>query len=164
MNIEGLKEHLIGRLESYEVLPWLDGYSSHGGYDPDGPPEGEISLREIGKWLSVIAVFRWSGSTMDQTTDRLSGDPYSGIVRFDWIGLSESAPAKASNSDELDKWAKLKLRYACEYTDVGIWGVQEGSWVDDLKEDGTVVIKDAEGRFEDVDPQSLATTRTIQLE
>ncbi|TET06651.1 MAG: hypothetical protein E3J86_14745 [Candidatus Thorarchaeota archaeon] len=44
-----------------------------------------------------------------------------------------------------------------------IWGVHEGSWVEDLKEDGTVMIRDAKGSYQDEDPQSLGETRTIQL-
>jgi len=163
MNTVELLKQLRKQIESYEDLPWMTGYTSHGSYRPDGSPAGEIRLQEIGDWLSVVAVFRWEGTTMDQTTDRLSGDPYSSVVRYDWIGSKKSAPSKVSKPEELDTWASLKLKYARENTDVGIWGVHEGSWVEELKEDGTVTIRDAKGRYEDEDPQTLGETRTIQL-
>ncbi|MBY8998363.1 MAG: hypothetical protein KGD60_11585 [Candidatus Thorarchaeota archaeon] len=141
----------------------MSGYTDHGSFRPDGSPEGEIRLQEIGNWLSIVVVFRWDGTTMDQTTDRLSGDPYSGVVRYDWIGPKASAPKEVSTADELDAWAGVSLKYARENTDVGIWGVHSGSWIEDFKEDGTVTIRDVKGSYQDEDPQSLGETRTMKL-
>ncbi|MHA2151251.1 MAG: hypothetical protein ACXAAQ_04575 [Candidatus Thorarchaeota archaeon] len=153
--------HQSGQIESYADLPWMSGYQ--GSFSPDDSPKGDIRIQEIGKWISIVVVFRWEGSTTDQTTDRLSGDPYSGVVRYDWIGPKDSAPEKVSTSKELDEWASLNLKYARENTDVGLWGVHSGSWVEDLKEDGTVTIRDAKGAYQDEDPQSLGETRIMQL-
>jgi hypothetical protein len=93
----------------------------------------------------------------------LSGDPYSGVVRYDWIGPKSTAPQKVSTQEELDAWASISLKYARENTDVGIWGVHSGSWVEDLTEDGTVVIRDVKGSYQDEDPHSLGTSRTVKL-
>ncbi|MFW9793568.1 MAG: hypothetical protein ACFFEE_04650 [Candidatus Thorarchaeota archaeon] len=163
MKTDELMKHLQKRIESYEDLPWIAGYTDFGSFRPGGPPKGEIRLKEIDKWLSIVVVFRWDGTTMDQTTDRLRGDPYTGVVRYDWIGPTETAPSKVSTSDELDKWASVNLKYARENTDVGIWGVHQGSWVEDLKEDGTVTIRDVKGAYHDEDPQTLGDTRVVRL-
>ena len=141
----------------------MNGYTNHGSFNPEGSPDGSIRLQEIGDWLSIVVIFSWDGTTMDQTTDRLSGDPYSGVVRYDWIGPKDSAPKEVSTSEELDAWARISLKYARENTDVGIWGVHSGSWIEDLEEDGTVTIRDAKGSYQDEDPQTLGETRTIHL-
>jgi len=141
----------------------MSSYTDFGTFRPDGSPEGDIRLQEIGDWLSIVAVFRWEGTTMDQTTDRLGGDPYIGIVRYDWIGPKKTAPEEVSTKEDLDEWASISLKYARENTDVGIWGVHQGSWVEDLKEDGTVKIRDVKGKYQDEDPQSLGETRIVQL-
>ncbi|MCK5264803.1 MAG: hypothetical protein KAR03_04280 [Candidatus Thorarchaeota archaeon] len=164
MKTDTLMQDLTKRIESYADLPWVNGYTSHGSFRPEGSPEGNIELKEIGNWLSIVAVFRWDGTTMDQTTDRSSGDPYSCVVRYSWIGPKESTPNKVSTPEELDTWASVSLKYASENTDVGLWGVHQGSWVEDLKEDGTVTIRDAKGSYQDEAPQSLGESRTIQLE
>jgi hypothetical protein len=101
---------------------------------------------------------------MDQTTDRAKGDPYSGIVRYDWIGLGKTAPSDVKSIKELDDWARLSVKYSRENVDVGVWGVHEGSWVESFREDGTVIIRDVKGRYQDEDPQSLGESRTLQLE
>ena len=163
MNQDELLKHLCRQIESYEDLPWMTGYTSHGSFRPDGSPEGEVKLLEIGKWLWINVQFEWEGTTMDQTTDRLSGDPFSCTVSYDWIGPAESKPSDVSKPEELDDWATLNLKYARENTDVGLWGVHKGSWVEDIKEDGTVTIRDAIGSYQDEDPQSLGETRTVQL-
>ena len=64
----------------------------------------------------------------------------------------------------MKNWALLKIRYVCENTDAGLWGVHKGSWVTGLKEDGTVTLLDAKGRYQDVSPESTATERTVKLE
>ncbi|MHA1943938.1 MAG: hypothetical protein ACW96M_06045, partial [Candidatus Thorarchaeota archaeon] len=119
MKTDELMKQLQRQIESYEDLPWMKGYSDHGSFRPEGSPEGEIRLQEIGDWLSIVVVFRWDGTTMDQTTDRLSGDPYCGVVRYDWIGSKDSTPSAVSTPKELDEWASLNLKYARENTDVG---------------------------------------------
>lgn len=149
-------------MKSLEGLPWMNGYS--GSYRPDNSPQGEARVKEIGVWLHVIVNVTYDGTTMDQTTDRLSGDPYEALVVHGWIGLAETAPKKVSKPEELDEWAKLSTRYVQENTDVGIWGEHQGSWFEGLEEDGTVTLKEASGRFQDVSPESLATEKTLKLE
>ena len=100
---------------------------------------------------------------MDQTTDRLRGDPYYCVVRFDWIGLIETAPSKVESPEELDEWAIQSLKYTRENTDAGAWGVHQGSYIEELKEDGTLIVRDQKGRYEDVDPMTIGDLRTIQL-
>jgi hypothetical protein len=100
---------------------------------------------------------------MDPSTDRAGGDPYIAQVRYDWIGPAASALHKVTDPKELDAWAILSTFYAREYTDVGIWGVHEGSWVESLSEDGTVTIREANGRFQDESPESKSTLRTVKL-
>jgi len=163
MKTDDLMKYLSARIESYEDLPWLSGYTDFGSHRPDDSPEGSISFQEIGKWLVVVVVFRWEGTTMDQTTDRLSGDPYYCVVRYDWIGLIETAPSKIEAPKELDKWADQSLKYVRENNDAGAWGSHSGSYIEELKEDGTLIIRDQKGRYEDVDPMTEGELRTIQL-
>ena len=162
LKTEGLMKNLEERITSHADLPWVRNYS--GSFRPEGSPESTIEPEEIGTWLLIVVIFRWKGTTMDQTTDRLSGDPYTGVVRYSWIGPKETAPSDVSTADELDEWASLSVKYVFENTDVGLWGVHEGSWVEEVKEDGTVIVRDAKGRYEDESPKSLGDSRTVQLE
>jgi hypothetical protein len=111
----------------------------------------------------VTVRISYEGTTDGPATDRASGDPYSAQVRYDWIGPAASAPHKVTDPEELDAWAVLSTLYVREYNDVGIWGVQEGSWVESLGEDGTVTIREANGRFQDELPESKSTGRTVML-
>lgn len=164
MNIDALLKNIEGRIESHADLPWLNDYTDFGSFRPDGPPENAPSFQEIGKWLVIVVIFRWDGTTMDQTTDRLSGDPYYGVVRYDWIGLKETAPSKVETPEELDKWAVQSLKYVRENNDAGSWGSHNGSYIEEMKEDGTLVIRDQNGRYQDVDPMTEGELRTVQLE
>ncbi|MHA2027357.1 MAG: hypothetical protein ACW98U_15770 [Candidatus Thorarchaeota archaeon] len=65
MYTDKLMTQLSGRIERYDDLPWMSSYTNHGSFRPEGTPEGSIRLQEIGDWLSVVAVFRWDGTTMD---------------------------------------------------------------------------------------------------
>jgi hypothetical protein len=163
MKTDAVLKEVEERITSYSDLPWLSSYTDHGSHRPDESPIGEISFQEIGKWLIVILIYRWEGTTMDQTTDRLGGDPYYCIVRYDWIGFIETAPSEAKTIEYLDEWALHSLKYVCENTDVGAWGLHEGSYIEDLKEDGTLVIRDQKGKYQDVDPMTEGELRTIQL-
>lgn len=162
MNTDKLLEVLTNKAEDETGLPWLEGYS--GSFRPEGSPEGEVTTKQVGVFLSVSVKIDLDGTTMDQTTDRLSGDPYWAKVRYDWIGIAETAPDAVSNPEQLDDWSLLKTDYVCENTDSGLWGEHKGSWVKSLKEDGTVTLLDAEGRYEDVSPESTATERTVKLD
>ena len=164
MKTDELMKHLSGRIESYQDLPWMQGYSDHGNFRPDGEPEGAISFQEIGRWLVVVVVYRWEGTTMDQTTDRLRGDPYHCVVRYDWIGLKETAPSKVESIEEVNEWAIQSLKYVRENTDAGAWGVHSGSYIEELKEDGTLILRDQKGKYEDIDPMTEGELRTIQLD
>ncbi len=163
MKTDALMMEIEGRIASHEDLPWLSGYTDFGSHRPDDSPEGSISFQEIGKWFVVVVVYRWEGTTMDQTTDRLSGDPYYCVVRYDWIGLIETASSEVKTREELDEWAIHSFKYVRENTDAGAWGVHEGSYIEELKEDGTLVLRDQKGKYEDVDPMTEGELRIIQL-
>ena len=164
MKTEALMEDIEGRMKNHSILPWLSNYTDFGNHRSSEAPVGSISFQEIGKWLVVVVVYRWDGTTMDQTTDRLSGDPYYCVVRYDWIGLKETAPSKVKTVEELDEWAKQSLTYVRENTDVGVWGVHQGSYIEELKEDGTLIIRVQKGNYQDVDPMTEGELETIQLE
>ncbi|MHA2264347.1 MAG: hypothetical protein ACXAEN_18290, partial [Candidatus Thorarchaeota archaeon] len=71
--------------------------------------------------------------------------------------------SKVSHSEELEEWAQIKTEYACEYTDVGLWGVHEGVWVEEVHEDGIVSLHKTRGRFQDETPESTATVEQVKL-
>jgi len=164
MNGDKLLEVLVKKVEDETGLPWLEGYTSHGSFRPDGSPEGEFRTQQEGEFLLVTVVINLEGSTTDQTTDRLSGDPYWAIVRYDWIGIAETAPSTVSNPEQLDDWSLLKTNYVCENNDAGYWGSHNGSWPTGLDTDGTVTLMDAKGRYQDEPPHSAATERIVKLE
>ncbi|MHA1638009.1 MAG: hypothetical protein ACTSUB_08340 [Candidatus Thorarchaeota archaeon] len=164
MNTDKLVEKLCKDLENEIGLPWLDGYTDHGNFRPRGTPRGNVTTNQVGVYLSVSVKINHGGTTSDRTTDRAGGDPYSALVRYDWVGLAEAAPATVSSPEQLDDWSLLKTHYVCENTDSGLWGEHKGSWVKGLKEDGTVTLLDATGRYQDVSPESTATERTVKLE
>lgn len=162
LDTEKLVKALCDKMKDLEGLPWMNRYS--GSFRPDEPPYGEARVEKIGVWLYVIVNIMYDGTTMDQTTDRLSGDPYEAVFVLGWIGLAETAPKKVSKTEELDEWAKLTTKYVMENTDVGIWGEHDGSWISRLEEDGTVTIKEVSGRFQDEEPESLGTEKIVKLE
>ncbi|MHA2143080.1 MAG: hypothetical protein ACXADC_00655 [Candidatus Thorarchaeota archaeon] len=138
-------------------------YREMGSFRPDDPPSGSISVNQVADWLWVKARLSYEGTTMDQTTDRLGGDPYEANVSYDWIGDAKTAPAKPSNASELDAWAAFKTRYVSENTDVGLWGEHGGSWVENLAEDGSITLYEASGRYQDVSPESTAEKKELKL-
>ncbi len=164
INIDALIKDIESRLKSHADLPWMEGYTDHGSFRPDGEPENAPSFQEIGKWFVIVVIFRWEGTTMDQTTDRLSGDPYYCVARYEWIGLMETAPSEAKTPEELDEWAVQSLKYVRENTDAGIWGVHQGSHIEQMTKDGKLVIRDQKGTYQDVNPETTGELRTIQLE
>ena len=163
MKTDAVLKEIEGRITSYSDLPWLSDYTDMGSYTPDGPPEGEISFQEIGKWLVIVWIFRWEGRTMDQSTDRALGDPFYCVVRYDWIGLIETAPSKVKSVAELDEWAIHSLKYVRENNDAGAWGSHAGSYIEGFTQDGAVTLRDQKGRYKDEDPGTTGELRTIQL-
>jgi hypothetical protein len=168
MQTDRLLSALFKKVLSHDSLPWLAGYlscSSVSGesYTESSPPEGDIDAKQIGPWLLVTASINYDGATDGPTTDRAGGDPYSAQVRYDWIGPADSAPHEVTSPEELNAWALFSTFHVREYNDVGIWGVQEGSWVESLSEDGTVTIREANGRFQDELPESKSTLREVVL-
>ncbi|MFW9849135.1 MAG: hypothetical protein ACFFF4_08340 [Candidatus Thorarchaeota archaeon] len=163
MDVDELLVELRNRLDSNIDLPWLNNYTEFGSYRPDSAASAKTRAKKTGPWLTIMVDIAMSGSTMDQTTDRAGGDPYSAYVHNDWIGLLKSAPKKVTKPEELDEWSIFKSRYVREYTDVGVWGVHSGTYVTGLDEDGTLTIREASGRFQDVDPEELTTEKKIKL-
>lgn len=164
IEIAALLKEIESRLTSYEDLPWLSRYTDHGSFRPDGEPEITTNFEQIGKWLVVVIIFEWDGTTMDQTTDRLGGDPYYGVLRHDWIGLAETAPSSVKSIKEMNDWAVKSLKYVRENNDVGDWGLHEGAYFEAMNEDGTLVIRVQHGKYQDVDPMTIGELETIQLE
>lgn len=162
METDELNEFLCKRLSSHEGLPWLNGYS--GSYREENSPDGIIIVKQVGIWLWVSVGLDMDGTTMDQTTDRLRGDPYEAEVRYDWIGLATTAPEKVSHTDQLDEWAKLSTSYVRENNDSGYWGSHNGKWVEKLLEDGTVTLRVASGRYQDAPPESTTKLEQIELD
>ena len=163
MKTEQLLKQLCQEVESEAPLPWLSGYTDFGSFRQSGPPKGEVRVLQVGSWISVVVEISLKGTTMDPTTDRSGGDPYSALARYDWIGPSDKAPEAVNERSELDAWAVYKSQYACEYTDTGLWGDHEGSWVVGLEEDGTVTYREATGPFHDVSPESVTEQKTVKL-
>lgn len=167
MQVDGLLSDLCKKVLDHDCLPWLTGYLTGRRwgftFEQSSPPEGDIEAKQIGPWLLVTVRINYEGATDGPTTDRAGGDPYAAEVRYDWIGPATSAPWKVNDSEELDAWAILHTFYVREYNDVGIWGGHEGSWVESLSEDGTVIIREANGRFQDASPESKTTVRTVKL-
>lgn len=168
MQTDRLLFGLCKKVQSHDSLPWLAGYlscSSLSGesFTESSPPESDIDAKQIGPWLLVTVSINYEGTTDGPSTDRAGGDPYIAQVRYDWIGPAASAPHKVTDPEELNAWAVLSTFYVREYNDVGIWGVHEGSWVESLSEDGTVTIREANGRFQDVSPESKSTARIAKL-
>lgn len=163
MKTNALMDSIEHRIRNYLVLPWLNDYTDNGSFRTDESPEGAISFQEIGKWLIITVVYRGEGTTMDQSTNRLSGDPYYCVVRYDWIGLSETAPNEVEPIEELSEWAIQSLMYVRENTDIVAWGVNEGSYIEDFKADGTLVIREQNGRYQDANLASTGDLRKIHL-
>ncbi|MGY5874968.1 MAG: hypothetical protein RTU30_04415 [Candidatus Thorarchaeota archaeon] len=164
MKTDELLKQLISDVSNYVSLPWLNGYTDYGSFSESGPPDGDITVQQVGPWLLLSAELSYRGRTMDRTTDRAGGDPYSALVKCDWIGPSDSAPSEVSHPDELVEWALYKSTYAQEHTDAGSWGVHQGSWVESVDEDGTVTYREATGAFQDVSPRSMTEEKTTKLE
>lgn len=156
-DVTELHEFIIKRLEN------LDDLSPPGSFEENMPPHGKVEVTEVGPWLWIKARYIYEGTTHDRTSG-VSGDPYQGHLSFDWVGPLETAPKKASSFDDLEEWAHVKTKYTREYTDVGMWGEQSGSWVDDLQEDGTVMVRKSKGAFRDVTPESMTEVEEIKLE
>jgi len=166
VNTQKLLKALCRRVGDYEGLDWLDEYTEHDmcSFTSIRPPNGEVLTEEIGPWFSIVVNIAFEGNTMDPSCDRASGDPYSAMVRYDWIGLVKSIPRKNIVPKTLDEWVIHKSSYSREYTATGSRGVHRGTWVTGLDEDGSLHLRDAEGWFLDVSPESKTTERTVKLE
>ncbi|MHA1637818.1 MAG: hypothetical protein ACTSUB_07365 [Candidatus Thorarchaeota archaeon] len=170
MDTDKLLKVLCKRVKKYEGLKWLDEYTEIDvcSFRPTRPPNGEVLTKEIGPWFTVVVNIAYEGTTMDPSCDRSDGDPYSAMVRYDWIGPKDTVRTKISTPTVLDKWAAFKTWYSREYTALGSRGQHRGSWVTGMDEDGTVYLREANrevsGWFLDVAPESLTTEKTIKLE
>ncbi len=157
MDTKDLEKYLLQQLKALDVISPL------GHFEDKGPSTDDIIIECIGSWVWIKACLEYKGATWNQTTDRASGDPYKAIIQRDWIGLLESAPTKVYRPKELYEWSLIKMAYLCEYTDVGVWGQHKGSYVDELREDGTVTIRVAGEDFHDESPSSKTTVQHVQL-
>ena len=139
----------------------VPGYS--GWFEADGPPEVKIKTNVVGDWIWIHSVADYEGVTHDRTSGA-SGDPYSAHVIRDWIGKAASAPNIVSSIEELDKWALIHTICKRQYTDVGVWGVQEGRWIDNISPDCIVTFRIVSAsRFQDVSPESQASPNDADL-
>ena len=157
INTGELHKFLLQKLEK------LEGISPPGYFSDEGPPSGSTTVITVGPWSWIKSRYVYEGRTMDETSG-ISGDPYEAHTWYDWIGRTESAPAKVSKPEDLERWAIVSTCYLREYTDVGVWGRQEGRYVESIDEDGIVKIRNAGGRFQDVAPESLTEFEEIKLE
>ena len=146
-----------------EKLKNLEGISPPGYFEDDGPPMGSTESISVDPWLWIKCRLEYEGRTHDRTSG-VSGDPYEAHVWYDWVGKADTAPAKVSRPEDLERWALLSTYYLREYTDVGVWGRQDGRYVESLEADGSVKIRNARGRFQDVSPESLSEVEEIKLE
>lgn len=125
----------------------------------------DVRVTEEGDWCWVQADAGVTGTTMDPSTDRLSGDPYSAHVYFSWVGELASAPQTASAFRDLDKWCLIRTVYDQEYTDIGSWGVHEGAQVKSLDADGNVTLwRVSQRTFQDVAPSAETAPLDMHLE
>jgi len=146
-----------------EVVDVQEKHCTYASFEEDGSPNLAIEVRDRGIWLWVSSKTYYEGNTWDYTTDRLSGDPYSAEVFHNWIGKITSAPTDVSSLEDLTQWSLFHTRYVREFTDVGVWGVHEDRYVEDVALDGIVkVYSVGNRRFQDVSP--IATMIQEQLD
>ncbi|MHA1908306.1 MAG: hypothetical protein ACW98Y_13490 [Candidatus Thorarchaeota archaeon] len=168
METEKLLQELCRKVGDYEPLEFLEEYDDLDmcSFRSSRPLQGEVLTEVTGPWFSIVANIAFEGTTMDPSTDRASGDPYSAIVRYNWVGLIDALPKKKHVTIvDLDKWAIHKSWYSREYTSTGSWGQHKGSWVTGIEEDGTLSYREVESKyFQDASPESTTIEKTILLE
>lgn len=154
---EFLKEKLVAEVD--------DEFSSS--FTEKSPVTCEMTEVTVGKWLCIKAMINYTGTTMDQSTDRASGDPEDVHAWYNWIGLPENAPEKVAHPDELDSWALLSTYYRLTFRDVQYpapFGHHEGRTVKTFTEDGKgVMLVVKERRFQDVSPASMCITEAFDM-
>ena len=134
---------------------------------------GMILFLWIMTWISYIItslikiLVNYSGTTMDPSTDRASGDPEDAHAWYDWIGLEETAPKKVSKPEELDNWADIATYYRITFRDVqypGPFGHHHGRMVKTFTPDGKGEIYEVvEKRFQDVSPLTKCKVEPFDL-
>ena len=155
IDLSELEKFLIKKLEDEVVEEWSE---LGGSFRPNNPGTVDAKSVVVDKWLCVKILVNYNGTTMDQTTDRLSGDPEDAHAWYDWIGLEETAPKKVSKPEELDEWAEIATYYRITFRDVqypGPFGHHKGRMVKTFTEDGKGEIYEVVYlRFEDETPIS----------
>jgi len=152
-----LKEKLVAEVDGEFGMSFTE----------SGPVTCEMTEVTVGKWLCIKAMINYTGTTMDQTTDRASGDPEDVRAWYNWIGLPENAPKKVAHPDELDNWALLSAYYRLTFRDVQYpapFGHHEGRTVKTFTEDGKgelLVVE--ERRFQDVSPSSMCKIEAFDI-
>jgi len=163
IDLSKLEKYLIKKLVDEVKDEWSD--LSH--FRETKPGTAEVTTVIVGKWLCVKILVNYNGTTMDQTTDRLSGDPEDAHAWYDWIGLEETAPKKASKLEELDNWADITTYYRITFRDVqypGPFGHHNGRMIKIFTPDGKGEIYEAmERRFQDESPVSKCKVVAFDL-
>lgn len=163
LNIDTSKlENFLKKKLEDEVESGMDDFMS---FTPSGPPTCKIEIRTMDKWLGIKALVNYSGSTMDPSTDRASGDPEDAHAWYDWIGLITTAPKVVKHPDELNEWAHLATYYRITFRDVqypGPFGFHSGRLLWNFTQGIAVVCVVTEERFQDVEPKSK--TKEIQID
>ncbi|MFW9922725.1 MAG: hypothetical protein ACFFDW_05470 [Candidatus Thorarchaeota archaeon] len=156
-----LEKFLKDKLEN-EVEDEMDDFMS---FTPTGLPTCKIEIHTMDKWLGIKALVNYTGSTMDPSTDRASGDPEDAHAWYDWIGLIATAPKSVKHPDELNEWAHLATYYRITFRDVqypGPFGFHSGRLLYNFTQGIAVVYVVTEERFQDVAP--ITKTKEIQID
>ncbi len=159
--LDALENFLMDQLKIEVFNKWGNAF------EEKSPPIGSITIIYCGMWLWIKARIMYRGATWTPSTDRVSGDPEIVHAWRDWIGVNMSVPLKVSRPEDIESWALLSTKNKRVYRDIqspGPWGHQNGRWVEELLEDGTVTIYIAEGNFHDVSPESKVKVEHIKLQ
>ncbi len=159
----------ISELEKFIIKKLVKDVESEWGsaFDEDGPCTSDRVIALVGKWLCIKITANYSGSTMDQSTDRASGDPEDAHAWYDWIGLAETAPKSVKHPDELNEWAHLATYYRLTFRDVQYpapFGHHSGRMVKNFTEKGIAELYVVTNRrFQDVSPITQTKEEVIDL-
>ena len=145
MNIKTLKEKLKDQFlidlehECPKSEPYGDATYLH-------KPTGKVDFFHIGPWLWVKLRINCEGEVShiwdDSSADH---DEFWKCAMRDWIGPLENAPKKVTKPEDLDKWALVNMKFQDHME-----SNSTGRAVENILKDGTVIIKVAGGKIEEI--------------